>query len=44
MYTLVIVDFQNEFTNPDSPLYINGIENIKENIIDYIKDLLNWHS
>ena len=35
--TLVIVDAQNDFCNPDGALYVKGAENIVKPIIDYVK-------
>ena len=35
--TLVIVDFQNDFCNPNGSLYVKGAETAKANIIAYLK-------
>lgn len=35
--TLVIVDFQNDFCNPNGTLYVEGAEAAKANIIAYLK-------
>lgn len=37
MKTLVIVDFQNDFCNPNGTLYVKGAEVAKANIIAYLK-------
>lgn len=54
MKTLVIVDFQKDFCNPNGSLYVPGAEEAEQAIVDYIennyKDILNvlftvdWHS
>ena len=54
MKTLIIVDFQKDFANPNGSLYVPGAENAEQAIVDYIennyKDILNvlftvdWHS
>jgi nicotinamidase-related amidase len=36
--TLVIVDFQNDFCNPNGSLYVNGAEEAKANIIKYLDE------
>jgi nicotinamidase-related amidase len=35
--TLVIVDFQNDFCNPNGTLYVNGAEEAKANLIKYLE-------
>ena len=37
MKTLVIVDFQYDFANPNGSLYVNGIEEAQNNVIELIK-------
>ena len=54
MKTLIIVDFQKDFCNPNGSLYVPGAEEAEQAIVDYIennyKDILNvlftvdWHS
>lgn len=54
MQTLIIVDFQKDFANSNGSLYVNGAEEAKAAIIDYINanhDNINdviftvdWHS
>ena len=54
MQTLIIVDFQKDFVSPNGSLYVNGAEEAKEAIIDYINanhdniyDVIftvDWHS
>lgn len=54
MQTLVIVDFQKDFANPNGSLYVNGSEQAKQAIIDYIRNnhnsiydvifTVDWHS
>ena len=35
--TLIIVDVQNDFCNPEGALYVNGGESVIDHIIDYVK-------
>ena len=54
MQTLIIIDFQKDFANPNGSLYVNGAEEAKAAIIDYINanhdniyDVIftvDWHS
>ncbi len=54
METLVIVDFQKDFSKPEGSLYVNGSEQAKEAIIGYINKnakgivsvifTVDWHS
>lgn len=53
MKTLIIVDVQNDFCNPDGALYVEGAENVPNAIINFVnknKDSINqiiftrdWH-
>lgn len=53
MKTLIIVDAQNDFCNPDGALYVNGAEHLPSKILEFVnknKDKINqiiftrdWH-
>lgn len=54
MQTLVIIDFQKDFANPDGSLYVNGAEQAEDAIVNYINEhaselldivfTVDWHS